>query len=168
MVKVPFSDTCAWVTHVLYVVMLASYMWTIHKETTIATHQLGSSISTGLEQDLGLLKHHETLPLPPWPVWQVNLIGWSSKALRDKLLEGCYTVQRRLKVAAIVATSRTEFYLLQRCTQQKCCNTSCRGNTLHRAILQQLVSQRRCKTSCWENCSVTAPLGYFASMMVWF
>ena len=32
------------------------------------------------------------------------LIDWSSKALRDKLLERCYTVQRRLKVAAIVAT----------------------------------------------------------------
>ena len=58
------------------------------------------------------------------------------------------SVQRRLKVAGIVAKSRTELYSVQRCTQQKCCKTSCRGDMLHRAILQQLVLQRRCETSC--------------------
>ena len=63
------------------------------------------------------------------------LIGWLSKALWGKLLEGCYTVQRRLKVAAIVAKSRTEFYFVQ------CCGTSYRGNMLRRAILQQLVGR---------------------------
>ena len=31
--------------------------------------------------------------------------------------------------------SRTEFYFVQRCAQQKCGETSCRGNMLHRAIL---------------------------------
>ena len=82
------------------------------------------------------------------------LIGWSSKALRDKLLEGCYSVQRQLKVAAIVTKSRTEFYFVQRCTQQKCCETSCRGNMLHHTILQQLVLQRCWGTSCWEHCTV--------------
>ena len=82
------------------------------------------------------------------------LIGWLSKALWGKLLEGCYTVQRRLKVAAIVAESRTEFYFVQCCAKQKCCETSCRGNLVHRSILQQLVSQRRWGTSCWENCTV--------------
>ena len=37
-----------------------------------------------------------------------------------------------------VAKSRTEFYFVQCCAQQKCCETSRRGNMLHRAILQQL------------------------------
>ena len=82
------------------------------------------------------------------------LIGWSSKALREKLLEGCYTVQLGMKVAAIIAKSRTELYFVQHCAQQKCCETSCRGNMLHRAILLQFVSQQRCETSCRVNCMV--------------
>ena len=56
------------------------------------------------------------------PDWLIEQSVW------DKLLEGCYTVQRRLKVSAIVTKSRTEFYSVQHCAQQKCCETSCRGN----------------------------------------
>ena len=39
--------------------------------------------------------------------------------LRCKLLEGSYTVQRRLQVATIVAKSITGFYFVQRCAQQQ-------------------------------------------------
>ena len=53
------------------------------------------------------------------------LVGFTKKSmhaqgkLRCKLLEGCYTVQRQLQVATIVAKSRTRFYFVQRCAQQK-------------------------------------------------
>ena len=54
--------------------------------------------------------------------WSVGFIKKSTHArgkLRCKLLEGCYTVQRQLQVATIVAKSRTGFYFVQRCAQQK-------------------------------------------------
>ena len=54
--------------------------------------------------------------------WSVGLTKKSTHArgkLRCKLLEGCYTVQRQLQVATIVAKSRTGFYFVQRCAQQK-------------------------------------------------
>ena len=41
---------------------------------------------------------------------------------------------------ATAIESRTEFFFVQRSEQQKCCETSCRGDMLHRAILEQLVS----------------------------
>ena len=70
------------------------------------------------------------------------LIGWSSKALWDKLLEGWLHCATAIESCC---NRRTEFYFVQRCAQ-------------HRAILQQFLSQRRCETSCWKNCSVTPPL----------
>ena len=54
--------------------------------------------------------------------WSVGFTKKSTHArgkLRCKLLEGCYTVQRQLQVATIVAKSRTGFYFVQRCAQQK-------------------------------------------------
>ena len=47
------------------------------------------------------------------PDWLIEQSVW------DKLLEGCYTVQRWSKVAAIIAKSRTESYFVPRCVQQK-------------------------------------------------
>ena len=58
-----------------------------------------------------------------------------------------------------VAKSRTEFYFVQCCAQQKCCEKCCetsrRGNMLHRAILQQL---GRCDTNCWRIARYTCLL----------
>ena len=54
--------------------------------------------------------------------WSVGFTKKSTHArgkLRCKLLEGCYTVQRQLQVATIVAKSRTGFYFVQGCAQQK-------------------------------------------------
>ena len=54
--------------------------------------------------------------------WSVGFTKKSTHArgkLCCKLLEGCYTVQRQLQVATIVAKSRTGFYFVQRCAQQK-------------------------------------------------
>ena len=54
--------------------------------------------------------------------WSVGFTKKSTHALGKlhcKLLEGCYTVQGQLQVATIVAKSRTGFYLVQRCVQQK-------------------------------------------------
>ena len=53
--------------------------------------------------------------------WSVGFTKKSTHArgkLRCKLLEGCYTVQRQLQIATIVAKSRTVFYFVQRCAQQ--------------------------------------------------
>ena len=36
-------------------------------------------------------------------------------------------MQQRLRVSAIVAKSRTGFYFVERCAQQKTCVASCRG-----------------------------------------
>ena len=54
--------------------------------------------------------------------WSVGFMKKATHArgkLRCKLLEGCYTVQRQLQVATIVAKSRTGFCFVQHCTQQK-------------------------------------------------
>ena len=54
--------------------------------------------------------------------WSVGFTKKSTHArgkLRCKLLEGCFTVQRQMQVATIVAKSRTGFYFVQRCAQQK-------------------------------------------------
>ena len=53
--------------------------------------------------------------------WWVRFTKKSTHArgkLRCTLLEGCYTAQRQLQVATIVAKSRTGFYFVQRFAQQ--------------------------------------------------
>ena len=89
-------------------------------------------------------------------VWSVGFTKKSTharEALRCKLLEGCYTVQRRFQVATMVAKSRTGFYFVQRCAQQKWCVASCRDTLFHTA---QFFSNLH--ASCWKKLrGVTAP-----------
>lgn len=62
-------------------------------------------------------------------------IGWSRLALRDKLHEGCYNVQR-LKIRCSIAVIVVNF--VQHLQQQKCCKTwwlrTMLQNTIHVAI----------------------------------
>ena len=89
--------------------------------------------------------------------WSVGFTKKSKHAqgkLRCKLLEGCYTVQRQLQVATIVAKSRTGFYFVQHCTQQQkgalqvaevpCCTEQFLSNLQRNIALQVAVKIAQC------------------------
>ena len=70
-------------------------------------------------EQLGTICTEKALRRSRWSVGFTKKSTHARGKLRCKLLEGCYTVQRQLQVATIVAKSRTGFYFVQRCVQQK-------------------------------------------------